>query len=249
VRSPSSTTAAASPRATPRGAVLVVEDDDAIRDVLAYHLGLAGYAVTTAADGVEGLRLARTGAPDLLVLDLMLPRMGGLDLLRVLRGESAVPVLVLSARGEVADRIAGLECGADDYVAKPFSVREVLTRVEVVLRRSRARAGAPEAGAAPAPEPGPRAVVIDEAAHEVRRRGDLVTLTPREYALLAFLDRHPHQVFSRDALLNAVWGYDYAGDTRTVDVHVHWLRRKVEDDPAHPCRLVTVRHLGYRYEP
>ncbi|MEX2229093.1 MAG: response regulator transcription factor [Dehalococcoidia bacterium] len=227
--------------------VLIIEDDPAIRDVLAYHLERAGHTVLTAGDGVSGLEQARHEAPDLLIVDLMLPRMSGSDVIRQVRSESNVGVLVISARGDVADRVAGIECGADDYIGKPFSVHEVLARVRALLRRARRteEQGAHTRGAQGAAP----TIAVDERAHEVRRQGELVELAPREFALLSFLVRHPRQVFSRDTLLNTVWGYDYVGDTRTVDVHVYWLRQKLEPHPAHPRHLVTVRRAGYRFEP
>lgn len=232
--------------------VLIIEDEPAIRDVLAYHLERAGHSVTTASDGVSGLEHARTRSHDLLIVDIMLPRMSGTDVVRQLRRESDVAVLVISARGEVADRVAGLQNGADDYLAKPFSIHEVLARVEALLRRAR-RSG-PSGPSGPGDDmpdvPGPApTIVVDDLAHEVRRRGELVALTPREFALLSFFVRHPRQVFSRDTLLNTVWGYEYDGDGRTVDVHVYWLRRKFEAVPAQPRHIVTVRHVGYRFEP
>ena len=177
----------------------------------------------------------------------MLPRLAGLDVLRIVREEAEVPVIVISARDTEADKISGFDLGADDYVTKPFSVRELMARVQVALRRrsdgetvesSRQSARNPEA-----------CIDVDIDRHEVRKRGELVALAPKEFELLAYLVRHPNQVCTRDQILESVWGYTYEGETRTVDVHVHWLRQKLEDDPSRPRHLLTVRHYGYKYSP
>lgn len=223
--------------------VLVVEDDTTIRDVVAYQLARAGHRVTSAADGVSALERFRASRPDLVILDLMLPRLAGLDVLRVMRGEAGTPVIVISARDTEADKVTGLNLGADDYVTKPFSVRELMARVDATLRRI-----APTPGSAGRTTRG-GAIEVDIDRHEVRRHGDLVALAPKEFELLAYLVRHPNQVCSRDQILEAVWGYSYEGETRTVDVHIHWLRQKLEDDPARPRHLMTVRHYGYKFVP
>jgi len=228
--------------------VLVVEDDDTIRDVVVYQLKRAGHRVDAAGDGVTALERFRETHPDLLILDLMLPRLAGLDVLRIVRDEAPVPVIVISARDTEADKIAGFDLGADDYLTKPFSVRELLARVRVALRRS---SGEDEPAAAPASiaTVTDAPIVIDTERHEVRRNGDPVALAPKEFELLAYLVRHPNQVCTRDQILESVWGYTYEGETRTVDVHIHWLRQKLEDDPARPRHLLTVRHYGYKYTP
>ena len=228
--------------------VLVVEDDDTIRDVVVYHLKRAGHRVDAAGDGVTALERFRETHPDLLILDLMLPRLAGLDVLRIVRDEAPVPVIVISARDTEADKIAGFALGADDYLTKPFSVRELLARVRVALRRSSGEdepAATPAAVAAIADTP----IVIDTERHEVRRNGEPIALAPKEFELLAYLVRHPNQVCTRDQILESVWGYTYEGETRTVDVHIHWLRQKLEDNPARPQHLLTVRHYGYKYTP
>ncbi|MDA1010803.1 MAG: response regulator transcription factor [Chloroflexi bacterium] len=227
--------------------VLVVEDDAAIRDVVVYQLTRAGHHVDAAGDGVTALERFRATRPDLLILDLMLPRLAGLDVLRIVRDETAVPVIVISARDTEADKITGFDLGADDYLTKPFSVRELLARVQVVLRRGTGEQAPTLAGGATG-EPG-TPIVIDADRHEVRKRGELIALAPKEFELLAYLVRHPNQVCTRDQILESVWGYTYEGETRTVDVHVHWLRQKLEDDPARPRHLLTVRHYGYKFSP
>lgn len=218
--------------------MLVVEDDDAIAEVVAYQLRKEGYDVNIAADGVAALQALRNSAVDLVILDLMLPRLSGIEVLRSLRRDSETPVIVLSARDRDADQIEALELGADDYVTKPFSVRQLLARVAAVLRRSRSSDVEPDAVTGD--------LVIDAARHEVRKHGEVIPLAPKEFELLLYLARHADQVCSRDEILNAVWGYEYGGDTRTVDVHVHWLRRKIEDAPSRPVYLQTVRQYGYR---
>ncbi|MPZ99185.1 MAG: response regulator [Dehalococcoidia bacterium] len=221
---------------------LVVEDDQAIREVVAFHLSRAGHEVREACDGVAALQQLQSSPPDLVVLDLMLPRMLGFDVLRSLREHWSMPVIVISARLDERGKVRALGLGADDYITKPFSVREFVARVEAVLRRAQ-----------PAAEPPISAtdgrIVVDVARHEVLLAGEPVSLAPKEFELLAHLARHPNQVCSRDAILNAVWGYEYGGETRTVDVHIHWLRQKLEPDPSRPVHLVTVRHYGYKFVP
>ena len=221
--------------------MLVVEDDETIAEIVAYQLEREGYGVTVASDGVEALERLQEAEYDLVILDLMLPRLSGLDVLRMLRRKSQVPVIIMSARDGDADQVSALELGADDYVTKPFSVRQLLARVAAILRRR-----VPAAVDVPPPSPSECEIVIDSESHEVRKRGALIPLAPKEFELLTFLARRPNQVCSRDAVLTAVWGYGYEGETRTVDVHVHWLRRKLEDDPANPRYLVTVRQYGYK---
>jgi len=221
--------------------ILVVEDDATIRDVVVYQLEAAGHRLHTADNGVDALERFRTSHPDLVILDLMLPRLAGLDVLRILRRESAAPVIVLSARTRESDKLAGFDLGADDYVTKPFAIRELIARVEANLRRTRdaARAG----------DQLPPPIEVDEDSHTVRRSGERVALTPKEFELLSFLVKHPNQVCSRDMILDSAWGYAYPGETRTVDVHMHWLRQKLEDDPVNPRYLITVRNYGYMFVP
>ena len=227
--------------------VLVVEDDAAILETVAYNLGREGYDVVTAADGVSGLQLSRETEPDLIVLDLMLPRMSGLDVCRVVREERPVPILVLTARSAEGDKIAGLDLGADDYVTKPFSMQELIARVSAMLRRdriSREAAGAVNGGALRG-----GGIELRPEAREVRRNGEVVRLRPKEFDLLECLMRHPRQVLTRDRILEQVWGYEFGGGTRTVDVHMRWLRQKLEAAPSKPQHLVTVRTVGYKFEP
>ena len=232
--------------------VLVVEDDRAILDAVAYSLGRDGYEVLTAGDGVDALTTARERRPDAIVLDVMLPRMSGLDVCRILRAELPVSILLLTARDSEADRVQGLDMGADDYLTKPFSMRELRARVASMLRRDAiSRAAGPHDAAAEAAPPPLTAgdLVLDESHHEVRRAGVPVAVRPREFALLAYLMRHPGQVLSRARILEEVWDLNYPGETRTIDVHIRWLREKFEADPAEPLHIQTVRGIGYRFVP
>ncbi len=228
--------------------VLVVDDDQAILEAVSYNLRRDGLEVLTAADGVAGLQLAREREPDLIVLDLMLPRMSGLDVCRAVRAERAVPIVMLTARDSEADKVTGLELGADDYLTKPFSMRELRARVQAALRRDRMSRAA-GAGALQADVLVGGAIALDVTAHEVRRDGAVVALRPREFELLEHLMRHPNQVLTRERILEAVWGYTYTGETRTVDVHMRWLREKLEAEPARPRQLMTVRGVGYKFVP
>jgi len=231
--------------------VLIVEDDSNILETVAFNLERDGHEVLQATDGVTGLELARARQPDLVVLDVMLPRMSGLDVCRILRAEQPVPILMLTARDSEADKIQGLDLGADDYVTKPFSMRELRARVSSALRRdelSRSVAVADhEGGGGERLEGGD--IVLDLVAHEATVRGEPVSLRPREFSLLEYLMRHPGQALSREMILESVWGYSYVGETRTVDVHVRWLREKLEADPAHPKHLQTIRSVGYKFVP
>ena len=224
--------------------VLIIEDETALVAALSYNLRREGYGVASAGDGIEGLRLARSARPALVILDLMLPGMDGIDVCRRLRAQSTVPILMLTAKSDEVDKVVGLEVGADDYMTKPFSVRELLARVRSLLRRVEM-----EREAAP-----PDVVELGDLRLELRGRqaskgGRDVALKPKEFDLLTFLAGHPRQVFSREQLLDEVWGYDFAGLSRTVDVHVRWLRQKIEDDPSRPVHLVTVRGSGYKFVP
>ena len=227
-----------------RSRILVVDDDTTVSEVVARYLERDGYAVETVADGRRALERALAEPPDLVVLDLMLPGMDGLDVCRRLRALAPVPIVILTARGQEADRIVGLELGADDYVSKPFSTKELVARVRAVLRRAR--------GPLAAQPNGPRSHVdgdleVDVAARQARRGGAVVALTAREFELLVFLMRHPGQAFRREEILDHVWGYRY-GDTSTVTVHVRRLREKIEPDPAEPTRIATVWGIGYRWQ-
>jgi DNA-binding response OmpR family regulator len=223
--------------------VLVVDDEQTVRDTVTLRLEQDGHRVIAAADGAEALRQFRTEKPDLILLDLMLPELSGIEITRIIRGESDVPILMLTARDSELDKVVGLELGADDYVTKPFSLRELQARVRVLLRRREAGpASASAAGSAQMPI---GQVTLDLAGHRVLRDGRAVPIKPKAFDLLAFLARNRGQVFTREQLLERVWGSDYPGETRTVDVHVHWLRAEIEDDPANPQLLETVRGVGY----
>ncbi len=228
--------------------VLVVEDEPSLQATIAYNLRREGHAVLTASDGEAAVALAER-RPDLVVLDVMLPKLDGLEVCRRLRQRSAVPILMLTAKDSEVDRVVGLEVGADDYLTKPFSMRELLARVKALLRRRELLAaelrqeGATAAGQRL--EAGD--LEIDVARHRVSRAGAPVNLTPREFDLLAFLVRHPGHVFSAERLLETVWGYERAVDARTVPVHIRSLREKLEEQPSQPRRIETVRGVGYRF--
>jgi DNA-binding response OmpR family regulator len=219
--------------------ILVVDDEPTLRETLAEALDAEGFRVVTAADGPEALARFREHHPELVVLDVMLPELSGIEVCRILRRESSVPILMLTAKSSELDKVLGLELGADDYVTKPFSLRELAARIRALLRRAEHLADDEPATV------GLGDLTIDLAGHRVLRDGVTVPLKPKAFELLAFLLRHPGQVFGRDQLLERVWGYDYAGETRTVDVHVHWLRTAIEPDPAAPVIIQTVRGVGY----
>lgn len=225
--------------------ILIVEDDRNLLDTIKFNLHKEGYEVVTAVDGAEALDSARREKPDLIMLDIMLPKMSGFEVCRILRKETAAPILMLTAKAEETDKVAGLEIGADDYVTKPFSLRELLARVKSMLRRARMSETRPGTGEALLTVGD---IVIDVSSHRVTKGASGLELTPKEFDLLVFLARNKGMVFSRDQLLEKVWGYDFAGDTRTVDVHIRWLRQKVETDPANPKHLITVRGTGYKLE-
>jgi DNA-binding response OmpR family regulator len=235
------------------GRIVVVDDDPTVADVVGRYLVRDGHTVECIHDGQEALRRIIELRPDLVVLDLMLPGMDGLEVCRRLRERWPVPVVMLTALGDETNRLAGFEFGADDYVTKPFSPRELAMRVRSVLRRSRGggldgRPGDPAQPGPAQPRIADRDLEVDLAAHEVRISGKLVQLTSREFDLLVFLLRNPRQAFTREQLLAEVWGWSF-GDTSTVTVHVRRLREKLEDDPTIPRRIVTVWSIGYRYEP
>lgn len=222
--------------------ILLVEDDPTLSETLRYNLEREGYRVYTAGDGIQALELARREHPDMLLLDVMLPRLDGFSVCRILRQESDVPILMLTARQDEIDRIAGLELGADDYVSKPFSLGELLARVRAIMRRSdRQPIGSREIFEA-------GELKLDTGSRRVWRDNIEITLAQKEFDLLACLVRNRGMALSRDVLLERVWGYDFAGDNRTVDVHIRWLREKIEADPSHPTYIQTVRGIGYRFE-
>lgn len=226
--------------------ILIVDDEATIVEVVALYLQREGFQVLTAGDGHAALALIEQQRPDLVVLDLMLPGLNGLEVARRLRAANSLPVIILTARGEEADRVVGLELGADDYVTKPFSARELVARVKAVLRRTH-----PEAPAEPAANTSILAIGglrLDAAARTVTLEGQPISLTVREFDLLHFLMRHPGQVFTREQLLDHVWGYTFASDMSTVTVHVRRLREKIEPDPANPLFLQTIWGVGYKLE-
>ena len=249
--------------------ILVVDDEPSLRDALTYTLRNEGYRVVAAANGVEAIQAARRQRPQVVVLDVMLPGIDGLQVCRTLRSESTVPILLLSAKGEEIDRVVGLEVGADDYLPKPFAMRELLARIRAMLRRVEMMTPQPNVGtvtdtvpasaqSAPGhsgtvPVNNPPIVLGDLTVDQARRvailGGVVLSLRPKEFELLHYLARSPEIVHSRDELLRRVWGYDFPIDSRTVDVHVRWLRQKIELDPSNPTRLETVRGVGYRLIP
>ena len=227
--------------------VLIVEDEENILEAIRYNLEHEGYRVLAAQDGEEGLNLTRQDSPDLVLLDIMLPRLDGFELCRILRRESDIPILMLTAKGEEIDRVVGLELGADDYVTKPFSMRELVVRVRNLLRRSRASTGR-EAQPAPNSVLSANGLELDVDGHTASLDGRPLPMKPREFSLLALLMENMGRVFTREQILERLWGYDYIGDARTVDVHVRWLREKIEAEPSKPRRIVTIRGVGYRFD-
>ena len=229
--------------------ILIVEDDRTLLDVLKYNLEKEGYNVVIATDGSQAIKVALSEKPELVILDIMLPQLDGFEVCRILRKELTMPILMLTAKVDEIDKVVGLEMGADDYVTKPFSMRELLARIRAMLRRmemmKQETVSVGEA-ASPAIEIGE--FEIDLARHKVSRGGCIIDLSPKEFELLALLMKNRGQVFSRNRLLEKVWGYEYEGDTRTVDVHIRWLRRKIEVDPANPRYILTVRGVGYKFE-
>ncbi len=230
--------------------ILVVEDEPTLVETLEYNLARQGYDVCTAADGLAALDVARQERPDLIVLDIMLPKLDGFEVCRILCREMNVPILMLTARADEIDKVVGLEMGADDYLTKPFSMRELLARVKALLRRVRLdrEEVVAEVESPPAEQLTFGDLTIDLGRREVLREGKPLYLKPQEYELLAFLARNQNIVVSRDLILERVWGWEFDGGSRTVDVHVRWLREKIEPDPARPTRIVTVRGVGYRFE-
>jgi two-component system response regulator RegX3 len=230
---------------TSRPTVLVVDDEQSYRDALAVALEREGFAVELAADGVEALERFDATHPSLVLLDVMLPKLSGIDVCRELRTRTRVPIIMVTARNAEIDAVVGLEVGADDYVTKPFRLRELIARVRAGLRRSPTEDAGDGTGAELL-EVGD--VRLDTARHEVFVRGELAALPLKEFELLELLLANAGRVLTRDVLIDRIWGPNYFGDTKTLDVHVKRLRTKIEDDPAHPARIVTVRGVGYRYE-
>ena len=229
--------------------ILVVDDERVLAETIGYNLRREGYATVAAHDGPGALATARRERPDAIVLDVMLPGLDGLEVCRALRREMATPILLLTARESELDKVLGLELGADDYLTKPFSMRELLARVKALLRRSALVGAATRAAASEEAAQGVAAgpLRIDPVQHRASWDGHPLDLKPKEFELLLFFARHPQAVLSRDVLLERVWGYDYPVDTRTVDVHIRWLREKIEPEPSRPVHLLTVRGLGYRF--
>jgi two-component system response regulator RegX3 len=226
----------------PAARILLVEDEEALADSVRYNLEREGYVVTVAADGRRALERFRSEPPALVILDLMLPQLSGLDVCKAIRAESDVPIIIVTAKDAEADKVTGLELGADDYVTKPFSVRELISRVRANLRRSKMRAEAVTDDVLSGGD-----VEMDVARHEVRVEGRSVSLPPKEFELLETFLRRKGRLLTRDFLIEEVWGHDYFGDTKTLDVHVKRVRRKIEADPHQPSHLLTVRGLGYKF--
>ncbi|MEE2876096.1 MAG: response regulator transcription factor [Chloroflexota bacterium] len=244
--------------------ILVVEDDPVILEAVVYNLETEGYKVDTASDGTDGLEAARKLRPDIVLLDIMLPNMSGLDVCRLLKDELDQPIILMTARDAEIDVLNGFDCGADDYITKPFSMRLMRARVSALLRRSTKletevliahedtvvyRIDQKTAVTNIAPIIKTDCLELDTIAHEIKLDGQLLEVRPREFELLEFFMRHPRQALSRELLLESVWGYEFRGDTRTVDVHIRWLRKKIEVNPAIPTRIITVRSVGYKFMP
>jgi len=223
------------------GKILVVDDEPAILELVTYNLEQAGFSTLTATDGEAALKLVEEERPDLVILDIMLPKMDGFEVCRIIRARYNTPILMLTARREEVDRVLGLELGADDYMVKPFSPRELVARVRAILRRA-AEAGSRKDDLIVVGD-----LVINPKSHEVRVRGKKVDLTLKEYQLLKFLAENPGRVFTREVLLDRLWEGGYFGDTRTIDVHIRHLREKIEEDPSNPHYILTVRGVGYKF--
>ena len=232
--------------------ILVVEDEKALLESLNYFLQREGFVVDTAADGQAALDSARKNHPDLILLDVMLPVLDGFEVAKILRKEMNTPILMLTARSDEIDRVIGLEVGADDYMTKPFGLRELEARIKAMLRRVRLIREEVEQQKGVLPLTSQPLVFgnlsLDEDRHVIQLDGQMLEMNPKEYDLLSFFMQHQGKAFSRDQLLKEIWGWDFSGDSRTVDVHVRWLREKIEADPSKPTRLVTVRGTGYRFE-
>ena len=239
----------------PEPRVLIIEDEENLVEALRISLEREGFQVVTAYDGAAGLEAARQTRPDLIILDVMLPALDGFEVCRILRRESDTPILILTARGEEIDRVVGLELGADDYVTKPFSMREVVARIRGMLRRSRVSPAAQVRSGLEADHlPDEHQVLkvgdveVDVDGHTAALKGVPLSLKPREFDLLVLLLTNKGRALTRDQILERVWGHDYVGETRTVDVHIRWLREKIETYPNSPQRIITIRGVGYRFE-
>ena len=228
-------------------AVLVIEDEENLLKAIKYNLEQDGYKVQSAMDGEQGLEMARQTQPSMIILDIMLPKLDGIEVCRILRRESNVPILMLTAKSEEIDRVVGLELGADDYVTKPFSMRELMARTKAILRRYSLSASDTVKESGKVLKAGKLEVNISK--HVVTLDGELLELKPREFDLLALLVENAGRALTRDQILENIWGQDYYGDTRTVDVHIRWLREKIEGDPGSPKRIITIRGVGYRFDP
>ena len=226
--------------------VLVIEDEENLLKAIKYNLEKDGYKVQSAMDGEQGLELARQMEPSMIILDIMLPKMDGIEVCRILRRESNVPILMLTAKSEEIDRVVGLELGADDYVTKPFSMRELMARTKAILRRYSLSANGKATESSKVLKAGKLEVNLTK--HVVTLGGELLELKPREFDLLALLVENAGRALTRDQILESIWGQDYYGDTRTVDVHIRWLREKIESDPGNPKRIITIRGVGYRFD-
>lgn len=244
--------------------ILVIEDDPVILEAVVYNLEAEGYKVNTASDGTDGLEAARKLRPDIVLLDIMLPNMSGLDVCRLLKDELDQSVILMTARDAEIDVLNGFDCGADDYITKPFSMRLMRARVNALLRRSTKletelqathegafayRVNQKTEGTNITPIIKADRLELDIVAHEIKLDGQILEVRPREFELLEFFMRHPRQALSRELLLESAWGYEFRGDTRTVDVHIRWLRKKIEVNPAIPTRIITVRSVGYKFIP
>jgi len=232
--------------------ILIVDDDKNLLEVIKYNLEKDGCSVILAEDGTQAVEIARRGKPDLIILDVMLPGIDGFEVCRILRKEMSVPVLMLSAKTDEIDKVVGLELGADDYITKPFSVRELMARVRAALRRK--ESNEQHTLSNKLKETRENLIIkghgleVDTVRHQVSMKGSVLNLTPKEFELLAFLMRYKGQVFNREQLMEKVWGYTFEGSKRTVDVHIRWLRQKIEDNPDTPKILVTVIGFGYKFE-
>jgi DNA-binding response OmpR family regulator len=229
--------------------ILVVEDEPALQDTLRYNLERAGYQVKVIGDGIQALEAARIDPPDLILMDIMLPGLDGVEITRILRHEISTPIIMLTAKDDEIDRVLGLEIGADDYLTKPFSMRELMARVKAQFRRIRLVKNEIKENNSPADDKITLDnLLIDTSRREVQLNNQMLALKPKEYELLHYLAIHKGQVLSRDTILEKVWGWDFSGGSRTVDVHIRWLREKIEPNPSNPERIITIRGVGYRFE-
>jgi DNA-binding response OmpR family regulator len=228
--------------------ILIVEDDLTLQETLVYNLSHQGYTVVTASDGNSAVEVARKDNPDLILLDIMLPGIDGFEVCRIIRKEMTVPILMLTARDDEIDRVVGLEVGADDYLTKPFSMRELIARVKALLRRARIIQENQESQKDQKKKYVFNNLSIDQERREVMVNDNIIEIKPKEYELLIYFAENKGHVLSREQILKQVWGWDYFGDSRTVDVHVRWLREKIEVNPADPQRIITVRSAGYRFD-